>query len=201
MEERKMDNKVRFKMGEIEFEAEGDAEFIARERNEFVSTLIPLAVDAMTRTINNRQVPQITSLPQSETIAGIDLSQGAEDWSRMSLASFIKEKGAESHTDFILCSIFFKNKKNEMDSFSSTTAKHFFSEARKPLPKNISDLLYQLAGRGLIMESPSAKGETPTEYILTAKGEEHVNNLHPRKTKVRRASSKPRKQKKKQNNT
>jgi hypothetical protein len=190
-----MQNKVRFKIGEIEFEAEGDTEVIARERNEFVTTLLPLAVDAMTKIIN-RQIPQITALPQSTTIDDIDLPQETDNLSKTSLASFIKQKGAESHTDFVLCAMFFKEKKKEMTSFSSATAKHFFSEAKKPLPVNISDLTYQLVKRGLIMESPSAKGVMPTEYVLTSKGEEYVNQLRPGLTKARKTSSKPRKQKK-----
>lgn len=192
-----MQNKVRFKIGDIEFEAEGDAEVIARERNEFISTLLPLAVDAMTRTISNKQIPQITTLPQSAIIDETDLSQGAEDWSRTSLASFIKEKGAESHTDFILCAMYFKEKKKEIHSFSSVTAKQFFSEAKKPLPANIKGLINQLVKRGHIMESTSAKGVTPTEYILTSKGEEYVNGLCPKQTRARKTSSKPRKQRKK----
>jgi len=192
-----MQNKVRFKIGDIEFEAEGEAEVIERERKEFVTTLFPLAVDAMTRYINNRQVQQITTLPQSETINETDLSYDVEDLNRKSLASFIKEKGAESNIDFVLCAMFFKEKKKEMASFSSATAKNFFSEAKKPLPANIFDLTYQLVKRGLIMESPSAKGATPTEYILTAKGEEYVNVLQPGQTKVRKTSLKPRKQRKK----
>lgn len=192
-----MQNKVRFKIGEIEFEAEGDAEVIERERNEFVTTLLPLAVDAMVRTINNRQLQRINTLPQSTAIDDIGLPQDAENLSRTSLASFIKQKGANTHTDFILCAIFYKNKRNEMDSFSSTTAKQFYSDAKKPLPANLSDSLNHLAKHGFIMESPSAKGATPTEYILTNQGEEYVNNLRPGQTKARKTSSKSRKQRKK----
>jgi len=189
-------NKVKFKIGDIEFEAEGDAEIIERERKEFVTTLLPLAVDAMTRTINNRQIPQNTTLPQSVIINGTDSPQDAENFGRTSLALFIKEKGAESDSDFILCAMSFKERRKEMDSFSSTTLKPLFSDAKKPLPDNISDLLYKLAKRGLIMEPLSKKGIKPIEYVLTNKGEEYVNDLHPKQTKAKKTSSKPRKQQK-----
>jgi DNA-binding PadR family transcriptional regulator len=197
MEEHKMQNKVRFKIGDIEFEAEGDAEIIERERKEFVTTLLPLAVDAMTRTISNRQIQQIPTLPQSTAIDDADLPQDTENLNRTSLASFVKQKGAERHTDFVLCAVFFNEKKNKIGSFSTTTAKNFYSEAKRTLPANMTDTINQLARRGLIMESPTAKGATPTEYILTDKGEEYVNDFRPIPTKARKKSSKTRKQRKK----
>ena len=194
MEEQEMQNKLRFKIGDIEFEAEGEAEVIARERNEFISTLLPLAIDTMTRTINKKQIPQITTLPQSAIIDGIDLSQETEDWSRTSLDSFIKQKGAKSNTDFILCAAFFKLKKGEIQSFSSTSAKQFYLEAKKPTPKNISLPIFQLVQKRHIMETQGK------EYILTGEGEEYVNKLRPSQTKTRKTTSKPRKQRKKQTN-
>ena len=35
-----MNNKVKFKIGEIEFEAEGSAEVVERERNVFLNALL-----------------------------------------------------------------------------------------------------------------------------------------------------------------
>ena len=192
-----MQNKVRFKIGEIEFEAEGDAEVIAKERKEFVSTLLPLAIDAISKIASTRQITRVNTVPQSSTTDEIDSYQITEDLSRKSLASYVKEKGAESINDFILCAAYFKNKQNEMDSFSSKTALIFFSEAKRRPPKNPSSFLGQLAARGLIMESPSAKGKTPTEYILTSEGEEYVNKLSPKQSKTKKLPSKSRKQQKK----
>ena len=45
-----MENHVKFKIGEIEFEAEGSAEVVERERNVFLNVLLPAAVDAIVRT-------------------------------------------------------------------------------------------------------------------------------------------------------
>ena len=45
-----MNNKVKFKIGEIEFEAEGSSEVVERERNVFLNSLLPAAVDAIVRT-------------------------------------------------------------------------------------------------------------------------------------------------------
>ena len=45
--------KVKFKIGEIEFEAEGLPEDVSNERNTFMNTLLPAAVEAMIRTRGN----------------------------------------------------------------------------------------------------------------------------------------------------
>jgi DNA-binding PadR family transcriptional regulator len=71
--------------------------------------------------------------------------------------------------------------------------KSFFSEARKPLPTNIYDLIYRLVKGGLLMESPSANGKKPKEYILTHNGEDCVNNMLSKQSKTRKSSFKPRK--------
>jgi len=192
-------NKVRFKIGEIEFEAEGDAEVIAKERQEFVSTLLPLALDSTSRKANARQITQIATVSQSSSIDDTDSYQVREDLSRASLASFVKEKGAKSINDFVLCAAFFNEKKNEMKTFSKATVEGFFSEAKRKWPKNISLSFNQLVKRGFIMEPLFAKGKTPTEYTLTDEGEEYIKKLSPKQTKAKKSPSRTRKRQKPQN--
>jgi hypothetical protein len=45
-----MENRVRFKIGEIEFEAEGTADIVERERSVFLNALLPAAVEAIVHT-------------------------------------------------------------------------------------------------------------------------------------------------------
>jgi hypothetical protein len=190
MEEQKMQNEVHIKIGAdgIEFDAKGDADFIERERNAFEAKLLPLGVDAVTRTQNIVQPVQVItndeyqSLPQT-TFNNPEISASDEDWSKVSLASFIKQKGADSIQDFILCSVYFNAKKNGILSFSSATAKEFYSEAKTPLPSNVSMAINQLTTKGLIMEDSSAKGTTPKEYILTGEGENLVEKMQPQERK------------------
>ena len=82
-------------------------------------------------------------------------------------------------------------------SFSSATLKDLYSEAKKPLPNNLSMSLSELVRKGFIMEDPSAKGSNPKMYILTSEGEDVVKNMHPSDTKERRITSKPRKSRQK----
>ena len=193
-----MGNKIRFKIGEIEFEAEGSAEIIERERNIFMSTLLPSAVNAIVSTsgiVKSSQyentIEQLSEshiLPENNTCEIInDVTTVLPlnmDFTKTSLATFIKSKGADAHYDFILCAVYFNEKRNRITSFSSTTIKELYSEAKKPAPNNISMSLSELVKKGLIMEDPSAKGSNPKEYILTNEGEKFVDVMQPKEKKV-----------------
>ena len=93
--------------------------------------------------------------------------------------------------------VYFNEKRNGISSFSSATLKALYSEAKKPLPNNLSMSLSELVKKGLIMEDVSAKGSTPKMYVLTLEGEESIKNMHPTEAKEKKASSKPRKQRQK----
>lgn len=42
-----MESRIKFKIGEIEFEAEGTAEVVERERDAFMKMVLPAAIDAV----------------------------------------------------------------------------------------------------------------------------------------------------------
>lgn len=91
--------KLKYKVGEIEFEAEGSAEAVEQQRINFMNAVLPAAVDAMVRTqpVVERP-PYIDSAAQPALLeAGVlDKSpttalQSENDYSRTSLASFLKK--------------------------------------------------------------------------------------------------------------
>ena len=198
----------KFEIGEINFEAEGSADLVERERSIFNNTLLPAAIDAIVRT---RSVPQSAQYIETQdlqqtailtTTNAVDLLEQATvnstiDFSKMSLASFAKSKGADAHYDFIICAVYFNEKRNGISSFSSVTLKELYSEAKKPLPNNLSMSLSELVKKGLIMEDISEKGSTPKMYVLTSEGEESIKNMHPTENKEKKTSSRPRKQRQK----
>ena len=204
----KSEIRVKFEIGEIKFEAEGSADLVERERSIFNNTLLPAAIDAVVRTrsglqsdqpIENQDSQQLTALTMT---SADDLPEQIEvktttDLSRTSLASFTKAKGADAHYDFIICAVYFNQKRSGISSFSSATLKDLYSEAKKPLPNNLSMSLSELVKKGLIMEDTSMKGTIPKMYVLTLEGEEAVENMYPMETKERKVSSKPRKQRQK----
>jgi len=192
MEERP-EIRIKFEIGDIKFEAEGSASLVERERVFFTDNILPSAIDAIVRTRNtlvsdpaNYMSTPIAPLvdgpnsvvPVDNTVAALSTS----DWSRTSLASFAKSKGAIEHYDFIICAAYFNEKKNHIEVFSSSSLKELYSDAKKPEPSNISMSLSELVKKGLIMENPNNKGATPKEYILTADGESTVENMKPKDT-------------------
>ena len=204
----KSEIRVKFEIGEIKFEAEGSADLVERERSIFNNTLLPAAIDAIVRTrsvVRNVQYIESQGLQQSAILTTTNtaalpeqaVESSTTDFSRMSLASFVKSKGADAHYDFIICAVYFNEKRNGISSFSSATLKDLYSEAKKPLPNNLSMSLSELVKKGLIMEDVSAKGSTPKMYVLTLEGEESIKNMYPAETKEKKVSSKSRKQRQK----
>ncbi len=202
MEEKK-EIRVRFEIGDIKFEAEGSADLVERERSIFNNTLLPAAIEAIVRTrgvTTNAQYvgysePAQPAITASNTPVLIS-EQGeiTEDFSRTSLASFVKSKGANEHYDFIICAVYYNEKRNNIPSFSLATVKELYSDAKKPLPGNLSMSLSELVKKGLIMEDPSAKGSNPKVYVLTSDGEEAVLTMQPSEPKEKKPTTKSRKQ-------
>lgn len=201
----KSEIRVKFEIGEIKFEAEGSADLVERERSIFNNTLLPAAIDAIVRTrgvvpnaqdIDTSNMQQSVALPQNGIVALPERNMVIEtiDLSRTSLASFVKSKGADAHYDFILCAVYYNEKRTGLSSFSSVTIKDLYSEVKRPLPNNLSMSLSELVKKGYIMENHSAKGSNPKEYILTSDGEEMVKNMQPKEkksqTRPRRAQPK-----------
>lgn len=204
----KNDIRVKFEIGDIKFEAEGSADLVERERSIFYNTLLPAAIDAIVRTrgiTNNTQyvgysdsVPQDLPVLNTPVLVSVqDHNESVEDFSRISLASFVRAKGATEHYDFIICAVYYNEMKNGIHSFSSTTIKELYSDAKKPLPGNLSMSLSELVKKGLIMEDSSAKGANPKQYVLTSDGEDAVLRMQLTDSKEKKPAIRSRKQSKK----
>ena len=202
--EEKSKIRIKFEIGEIKFEAEGAADLVEKERSFFTENLLPSAIDTIVRTRNtlpNVDVDSITQampvIDDSENPAllsdNVTVANADFDWSRMSLASFAKSKGAIRHYDFIICAAYFNAKKNHIEEFSSSSLKELYSDAKKPEPNNMSMSLSELVKKGLIMENPRKKGITPKEYILTIDGETAVENMRPKEASSRTSQHRARK--------
>lgn len=202
-----MQNQVRFKIGEIEFEAKGEADIIERERNVFMNTLLPAAVEAIQTTKNIVSESSITDNENEDMeLLEIETSGSKEeiifvnelDLERTSLASFIKKFGTLSDQDFVLIAAYFDEKKNEIVMFSSENVKGYYSEARRPDYSNISALLRELAKKGYIMDAPKAEQKTPKMYVLTREGLNYVETYQPKlENSSKNISNKPKKKKSK----
>lgn len=198
-----MENKVKFKIGEIEFEAEGSAEVVQREREVFLNALLPAAVDAIVRTRGTEratqyviadETPVLLAGGKDEVSAVAGQSVTSIDWSRTSLSSYINGFGAISDRDFVLVAAYYDEKKNGIKSFSSESVKQYYAEARRQKYSNNSQLLLDLAKKGLIMDDPDAEKKTPKHYVITNEGIKYIENYQPQEQTEKKPtkSKKPR---------
>lgn len=196
-----MNNKIKFKIGEIEFEAEGSSEVVERERNVFLNSLLPAAVEAIVRTRGSDKT--VRYIAEEEPVALLEetcevpvttLSDVAVavDWSRTSLSSFIGKYGNVGDQDFVLLAAYYEEKKDGKKTFTSEKVKQWYSDSRRGKYSNYSDLLNKLTQKGLIMDDPNAEKKIPKSYILTTEGLTYVQNFQPSKEQEKK-QSKPRK--------
>lgn len=206
----KVENRVKFKIGEIEFEAEGTAETIERERNIFLNSILPVAVDAIVRTSQYvvKETPYIESAEQPTGIIEpenknepLSISSD-EDLTRTSLASYLNKFGKLSEQDFALFSAYYDEKKNGIKSFSSKNVEQNYVIARRTKYSNYGVLLSQLAQKGLIMDDAEAEKTVPKHYVLTIEGLEYVENYQRREdSEEKTKNTSKRKKRKKQPST
>lgn len=194
-----MDNplKVRFKIGEIEFEAEGSASDVERERESFKNTLLPLAIDAMVRTrgvvaktqyIEDSEQPMLLSGQNPDDLPLDPNLVTTTDFSKTSLNEFLKAKGFKSKIDLAIGLVYYFESGKGCSSFSSDELKGYFSSAKETPPQNPSDVINKLVGKAYIMQA-SEKGR----YQLTRTGMDFVEQfVAPAKTDKRATPTKKR---------
>lgn len=177
--------KLKYKVGGIEFEAEGPTEAVEQQRINFMNAVLPAAVDAMVRTQAVVERPSyIDSVEQPALLeAGVlDESprtaiQLENDYSRTSLASFLKKYGVLSEQDFVLFSAYFDEKKNGKKGFSIDDVKRYYTEARRAIPKNPSMSTFRLAEKGYIMDAPRPTDvKSGNYYMLTDEGISYIES-------------------------
>ena len=185
-----MESRLKFKIGEIEFEAEGDADVIERERNAFMQFVLPAAVDAVVKTgisrgngsyidVNETNVPLIE---ERGITSQIEHNDGNEEksYARMNLASFVQDKGVLSEQDFVLFAAYFDEKKNGKAFFTKEDVDQYYSEARRTKPSNVSMCLNQLAKKGYIMDADNVEQKVPKPYIVSSKGFSFIEEYTPK---------------------
>ena len=193
--------KLKYKVGEIEFETEGPVEAVEQQCVNFMNAVLPAAIDAMVRTqaVVERQT-YIESAPQPALLdAGVSdeprgtLLQPENDFSRISLASFLRKYGTLNEQDFTLFSAFFDEKKTGKQAFSIEDVKRYYSEATRSVPTNPSMSLNRLAEKGYIMDAPKPEEvKSGKYYMLTNDGIEYINSYVPKEDSGEKKNSRTR---------
>lgn len=192
--------KVEFRIGEIEFKAEGEPADVEQQRESFVNTLLPLAVDAMVRTRASNAV-QATNYIEEKEQNLLSTSQYLEENVQssmnctnseipLSINEFLTERGFVSQIDLAIGLIYYNEKTAGCANFSTEDLKQYFRNAKEKVPSNASDVVNKLMSKAYIMLTDE-KGK----YQLTRTGEAFVTNFSisekkGKKPKTRKASSK-----------
>lgn len=196
--------KLKYKVGQIEFEAEGPADAVEQQRVNFMSAVLPAAVDAMERTqsvekYNHQYIDTTQDAPllENKTIKITKSDEYVDEtFSRTNLASYIKKYGYLSDQDFVLFAAYFDEKKNGTVSFSSENVTQYYKDVRRPAYSNKSELLRQLAKKGYIMDAPTPEGaKSRNFFMLTDDGIQYIKSYVPKEEKgeKKKVHTKPKK--------
>ena len=163
-----MTNKVRIKMGPIEFEAEGDSELIERERAQFFS-LLPQAITAVSPVVHQPSLlVDVTDIENSvSTISEITPTQiatGQRNYS--SVASFLIEKKFSTDVELVMGVGYYIECIENSGIFTSKDIEAKLTEARKGKPSNISHALAQNIKKGFLRECSEKKDQLKAYSIL-----------------------------------
>ena len=162
-------NKIRIKMGSIEFEAEGDSELIERERAQFFS-LLPQAIIAVSPVVP--QPIQVIGAKEavyeeSENNPPINnLLAAAPQVNYQSIASFLNDKKFSNDVDLVMGIGYFIECVEKAGIFTSRDIENKLTVARKGKPSNISHAINQNIKKGYIRECSDKKDNLKAFSIL-----------------------------------
>lgn len=183
-----MINKLQLKIGEIEFNLEGEAEFVEKERAIFLEKILPQAVDAMTRT----RLAQTVMIEEDICTMSAIESSNSPVQKPTSINEFLKGKGFCTFNDLTLGIAYYCEKFEDKQNFSSDEIRDCFLLAKRKLPSNISECIRQLNIKGYIQ--PVANRDTEVKrYSLTTSGEEYIDEFRAKAISEGKTIVKPRK--------
>lgn len=163
-----MTNKIRIKLGPIEFEAEGDSELIEREREQFFS-LLPQAITAVSPVVTRSSqlfdavdIENDAYLPTEN--APLLASSGQRSYS--SVASFLNEKKFSTDVELVMGVGYYIECIENKGVFTSKDIENKLTEARKGKPGNISQMLTQNIKKGFLSECAEKKDNLKAYSIL-----------------------------------
>lgn len=178
--------KVKYKFGQIEFEAEGDSSDVEKQRDYFMNAIVPVAKSIVSVIPNVENETMLSTEKQSKLLENNnDIVHENIIPDRTNLINYLKPFGNLSDRDFVLFSAFYHEEKDGVGPyvFTSETIKSFFSEARRTPAKNNSDILQRLAKAGLIMDAENPENRNPKPYSITQEGIDYINNYVPKENK------------------
>lgn len=173
-----MENRVRIKIGNFEFEASGDENVIERER-KIIMELIPQLISANhyynevenIATIENNDVKKMSC---EESIKALPVSYA-------SINQFLKAKQFGNSIDTTLGIIYYIEKYEKVSTINQNIIKEYYEKAKTKLPINLSQNFSNLTQKGFIKTLNKEKNGI-INYSITMDGEDFIESYEPKET-------------------
>jgi predicted transcriptional regulator len=147
---------IRLTIGNFSVEITGPPEYAEKKLEELVGRYLTTAKPA-----------PISEVRQSSALV-------AASGKQMAPGEFLKKVPTTSQPDRAAALAYFLENARSMKSFTTTELNEIAREAKTPFG-NVSDVVYRLVSRGLMMSAGDKEGQRA--YALTASGEEYVESI------------------------
>lgn len=166
-----MENKVKIKLGNFEFEASGDADVIERER-KIVMELIPHLINANNYGVIEKKIDDnIDKISYTERIETLP--------NNVSINQFIKSKMFGNSIDLTLGIIYYVEKYEGISIVNKNLLKDYYDKSKTKLPTNLSQNLLNLTQKGYI-KTVDKESNGVINYSITNDGEEFIDEYEPK---------------------
>lgn len=186
-----MANRIRIKIGAVEFEAEGDATLIEREREQFFSFLPQISSLLTPVTEKPLQLP--ASSPEGESKEGS--TQIAEKLplvnvppSYESLASLLDEKKFSTDVELVMGVAYYLSRVKVVDPFTGRDVENALNDAKQLVPKNVSQCIASNIHKGFLREC-SEKRDGLKTYSVLEKGITWCKSYAPKEAEQKRKAN------------
>lgn len=168
-----MENKVKIKLGNFEFEASGDSSVVERER-KIIMDLIPQLIQSNS---NNYNIIEKKSSDNIKEISYNEANVLSENFS--SINQFIKVKKFGNGIDLTLGIIYYVEKYDNVSIINQNVLKDYYDKSKTKLPTNLSQNLSNLTQKGFI-KTLDKEANGVINYSITIDGEEFIENYEPK---------------------
>ncbi len=167
-----MENKVKIKLGNFEFEASGDADVIERER-KIVMELIPHLINANNyTTIEQKNDDNISKIPYTDEVKTLTNNF-------TSINQFIKFKKFGNSIDLTLGIMYYVDKYEGISIINQNVLKDYYDKSKTKLPTNLSQNLSNLTQKGFI-KTLDKETSGVINYSITNDGEDYIEEYEPK---------------------
>ena len=180
---------LKLKIGEIEFYAKGEYDDVEAQRQIFTNVILPAAVNAIKNAKTSQAIIEEKQMPVLPSADEITAADNPAVLNTMSVNEFINSKGFKTQINQAIGLIYYHEKLKSCQNFKSEDLKHYFKEAKIPVPQNLSLIINRLVGKAYLMNADDKKS-----YCLTQNGIRFIEEYSPKEMKDKKSGiSKPRK--------